>query len=59
MVGPDEGGGADGHARDSAVDAPFLPVGAALFCIQLDFFLLAFALPSIARDLHSTTTDLQ
>lgn len=27
---------------------PFLPVGAALFCIQLDFFSLNLALPTIA-----------
>jgi MFS family permease len=39
--------------------APFLPVGAALFCIQLDFFSLNLALPTMARDLGSATTDLQ
>jgi MFS family permease len=39
--------------------APFLPVGAALFCIQLDFFSLALALPTIAADLVTTTTNLQ
>ena len=39
--------------------APFLPVAAALFCIQLDFFSLNLALPTIARDLHSTPTNLQ
>ncbi|MGY1794528.1 MFS transporter [Geodermatophilus sp. SYSU D00525] len=38
---------------------PFLPVAGALFCIQLDFFSLALALPTIATDLGSTTTDLQ
>ncbi|MGY1609516.1 MFS transporter [Geodermatophilus sp. SYSU D00700] len=38
---------------------PFLPVGGALFCIQLDFFSLSLALPTIAADLGSTTTDLQ
>jgi len=37
---------------------PFLPVGAALFCIQLDFFALNLALPTIARDLGRTSTDL-
>jgi hypothetical protein len=38
---------------------PFLPVGAALFCIQLDFFSLSLALPSMAADLGTTVTDLQ
>jgi len=38
---------------------PFLPVGAALFCIQLDFFSLNLALPTIAADLDTTVTDLQ
>ncbi|GAA4552544.1 MFS transporter [Pseudonocardia xishanensis] len=38
---------------------PFLPVGAALFCIQLDFFSLSLALPAIAADLDRTPTDLQ
>uniref|UniRef100_UPI0015F05791 MFS transporter n=1 Tax=Pseudonocardia pini TaxID=2758030 RepID=UPI0015F05791 len=38
---------------------PFLPVGAALFCIQLDFFSLSLALPAIAADLGRTPTDLQ
>ena len=38
---------------------PFLPVGAALFCIQLDFFSLSLALPAIATDLQRTPTDLQ
>ncbi len=38
---------------------PFLPVGAALFSIQLDFFALSLALPSIAADLGTTSTDLQ
>jgi MFS family permease len=38
--------------------APFLPVGAALFCIQLDFFSLNLALPTIAADLGSTPTNL-
>jgi len=37
----------------------FLPVGAALFCIQLDFFSLSLALPSIAADLGTSTTNLQ
>ncbi|WP_433287776.1 MFS transporter [Pseudonocardia sp. CA-142604] len=39
--------------------APFLPVGAALFCVQLDFFSLTLALPTIADDLRTTVTDLQ
>lgn len=39
--------------------APFLPVGAALFCVQLDFFSLTLALPTIADDLDTTVTDLQ
>ena len=38
---------------------PFLPVGGALFCIQLDFFSLNLALPSIAADLGTTATNLQ
>ena len=38
---------------------PFLPVGAALFCIQLDYFSLNLALPTIAADLGSSVTDLQ
>lgn len=42
-----------------ALTAPFLPVGAALFCIQLDFFSLTLALPTIADDLSTTTTNLQ
>jgi len=39
--------------------APFLPVAAGLFCIQLDFFSLGLALPTIALDLGTTVTDLQ
>ncbi|MFN8126665.1 MAG: MFS transporter [Candidatus Nanopelagicales bacterium] len=39
--------------------ARFLPVAMALFLIQLDFFALGLALPVIAVDLGSTTTDLQ
>lgn len=38
---------------------PFLPVAAALFCIQLDFFSLNLALPTIAAELGSSVTDLQ
>ena len=38
---------------------PFVPVALALFCIQLDFFSLGLALPVIARDMGSTTTNLQ
>jgi EmrB/QacA subfamily drug resistance transporter len=38
---------------------PFLPVALALFCIQLDFFALGLALPVIAADLGTTTTNLQ
>ena len=38
---------------------PFLPVAGALFCIQLDFFSLSLALPTIAADLATTTTNLQ
>ena len=38
---------------------PFLPVALALFCIQLDFFALGLALPVIATDLGTTTTNLQ
>ena len=39
--------------------APFLPVAGALFCIQLDFFSLSLALPTIAADLGTTATNLQ
>jgi MFS family permease len=42
-----------------ALTGPFLPVGAALFCIQLDFFSLTLALPTMADDLSTTTTNLQ
>ncbi|MEI6363901.1 MAG: MFS transporter [Actinomycetes bacterium] len=38
---------------------PFVPVALALFCIQLDFFSLGLALPVIAKDMGSTTTNLQ
>lgn len=38
---------------------PFLPVAAAQFCVQLDFFSLNLALPTIARDLDTSVTDLQ
>lgn len=38
---------------------PFLPVALALFCIQLDFFSLGLALPVIAADFGTTTTNLQ
>lgn len=38
---------------------PFLPVAAGLFCIQLDFFSLGLALPTIAVEMGSTVTDLQ
>lgn len=39
--------------------APFIPVALALFCIRLDFFALGLALPVIADDFGTTTTDLQ
>lgn len=39
--------------------APFAPVALALFCIQLDFFSLGLALPVIAADFDTTTTNLQ
>lgn len=39
--------------------APFLPVAAGLFCVQLDFFSVNLALPTIAEDLGTTTTNLQ
>src|SRR3954451_7996728 len=38
---------------------PFLPVAAGLFCIQLDFFSLGLALPTMATDLGTTVTNLQ
>ncbi|NYF16900.1 MFS family permease [Microbacterium sp. AK009] len=37
----------------------FLPVGVALLCVQLDFFSLGLALPSIASAFGSSVTDLQ
>ena len=30
-----------------------------IFCVQVDFFALSLALPSMAVDLHQTTTNLQ
>jgi MFS family permease len=39
--------------------APYFPVAAAMFLIQLDFFSLTLALPMIADDFDSTATDLQ
>lgn len=38
---------------------PFLPVALALVCIQIDFFSLGLAMPVIAADYGTTTTDLQ
>lgn len=38
---------------------PFLPVTLALVSIQLDFFSMGLALPVIAREMGTTTTDLQ
>jgi len=34
-------------------------VSIALFCVQIDYFAANLALPRIAEDLHTTTTDLQ
>lgn len=34
-------------------------VSLAMFLVDLDFFALNLALPSMARDLHATTTDMQ
>ena len=31
----------------------------ALFCVQIDYFAMNLALPRMAHDLGSTTTDLQ
>jgi MFS family permease len=50
---------ADGRVSTLRLTVPFLPVAAALFCIQLDFFSLSLALPTIAADLRTTTTNLQ
>ncbi len=49
------------QARPSIAKAfvPFLPVALALICIQIDFFSLGLALPVIAEDFGTTTTDLQ
>lgn len=37
----------------------FLAIGVALLCVQLDFFSLNLALPSVARSLELPVTDLQ
>ncbi|BDZ63624.1 MFS transporter [Agromyces mangrovi Wang et al. 2018] len=37
----------------------YVPVGLALFAVQLDFFALNLALPTIAKDLGVPVTDLQ
>ncbi|TQK20715.1 MFS transporter [Microbacterium sp. SLBN-154] len=37
----------------------FLPVGVALLCVQVDFFSLGLALPSIAAAFGASVTDLQ
>ncbi|WP_231514609.1 MFS transporter [Mycobacterium sp. URHB0044] len=34
-------------------------VSTALFCVQIDYFAMNLALPRMARDLHSSSTDLQ
>jgi len=34
-------------------------VSMALFCVQIDYFAMNLALPSMATDLHSTAVDLQ
>lgn len=39
--------------------ARFLPIGLALLCVQLDFFSLNLAMPTIARSLGLPVTDLQ
>ena len=39
--------------------ARFLPIGIALLCVQLDFFSLGLALPTIATSLAYPVTDLQ
>lgn len=50
---------AAGQPSTARVTLQFLPVAAALFCIQLDFFSLNLALPTIGRDLGRAPTDLQ
>ena len=37
----------------------FFPVGIALLCVQLDFFSLGLAMPTIAKGLGYQVTDLQ
>lgn len=37
----------------------FAAVSIALFCVQIDYFAVNLALPRIAADLHTATTDLQ
>nr|MDT0524709.1 MFS transporter [Streptomyces sp. DSM 41633] len=34
-------------------------ISIALFCVQIDYFAVNLALPRMAADLHSSTTDLQ
>ncbi|MDT5093656.1 MAG: hypothetical protein QOH60_3019 [Mycobacterium sp.] len=37
----------------------FAAVSTALFCVQIDYFAMNLALPRMAQDLHTDTTDLQ
>lgn len=47
------------RTQDQTTWVTFGAVALGLFCIQLDFFALGLALPTIATDLGTTTTDLQ
>ena len=51
--------GVERGGRTLRLTAPCLPIAAALSCIQLDFFSLSLALPTIAVDLSTSVTDLQ
>jgi MFS family permease len=48
-----------GRVTPKEIFARFGAVGIALICVQLDYFALALALPGMAEELNTTTTDLQ
>ena len=50
---------ASGKVPAKEIFARFGAVGIALICVQLDYFALALALPNMAEELNTTTTDLQ
>lgn len=50
---------ADSRVSPADVFRRFGAVGIALICVQLDYFALALALPDMAEELKTTSTDLQ